>query len=77
MIEYSHTTVDWAQPNVWPHERDKRDAEEGREDVAPVDDPITEAIAHRYAIEEKLLSITVHCEATVVEESPVEVTVNV
>lgn len=59
---YSHTTVEYADPdsiNVWRHERDKRDAEEGR-DVEPLDDPVTNAILQQLIVADEWLSLTVH-----------------
>ena len=59
---YSHTTVEYAAPdsiNVWGHERDKRDAEDGR-DVDPLSGPVVDAILQQLIVADEWLSLTVH-----------------
>lgn len=68
MIAYSHTTIEWAQPDVWAHPRDYRDAQDGRENVQPLDDPLSEAIGHAASRKAVLLCASIH----LVEESDVE-----
>lgn len=60
--EYTHTTIEYAEPNIWRHPRDATDAKDGM-DVEPLDDPISEALATEFAMSENLLSIVTHVEA--------------
>lgn len=62
---YSHTTVEYADPdsiNVWGHERDKRDADDGR-DVDPMSGPVIDAILQQFIVADEWLSLTVHLES--------------
>lgn len=75
--EYTYTTIEWAEPDVWRHPRDKRDAEQGREDVGPIDDPVLEAIAHEFAVHEELLTVVCHLQAERDPEVSVDLEVTV
>jgi hypothetical protein len=61
-VEYSHTEIDIAYDsvNLWNHPRDHRDAQEGREDVGPVESPIADAITDWWAESEAILELTHH-----------------
>jgi hypothetical protein len=73
---YSHTTFDIWEPTIWANERDARDHRDGREDVEPLDDPITQAIGRIFAEENELLTATHHIEIPAMKvENPITGTI--
>ena len=75
-MRYTHTTIEYAEPRIWNHPRDYRDAQDGRADVGPNDNPLTQAIASTMARKGEMLSATIHL-TDEVEVSNVELTIQV
>lgn len=74
LIDYSHTTIEWAEPRFWAHERDARDYRDGR-DIEPVDNLVTQAIGREFARSEEMIALTINLKQTVVDD--VELTIEV
>lgn len=69
---YTHTTIEHIPAekiNVWGAERDYRDAEDGREDVDPLDDPIANAIGEAFARSEEMVYHSIHLDGSYPPES--------
>ena len=58
--QYTHTTFDIYEPTIWAHERDARDLNDGREDIEPLNDPLTQSIGRVLAEKNVWLTATHH-----------------
>ena len=74
-----YTTVEYLPReaiNVWGHPRDYRDAKAGREDVAPLNDPVTDAILERMSVNGEWLALSLNIDARAVNQRiPDDITV--